>query len=244
MKPIDLDKTWQGIEGLRATLQARRDQKRSVAGTAQIFVEELRAAFPVFVLARVYFVLPARALPYAERALAEVRAGGVALADKDRVVCLLGTDGVQAEWRSRLDSKERLVMPTANGAHAAVCPLVARLVARLDDDFVDESEAGPVVTRKMLGAKNGMLYLADARAAVDERGRPVVASPSFVEKNGIRTIFGMGGAFTDDTYVVVMVFADRCFERLWVDRFPSLVSNLKMATMGAVTEGSIFSRKT
>lgn len=86
-----------------------------------------------------------------------------------------------------------------------------------------------------------MFYVPDAMTAVDSIGRHVIADRTFVEKQGIRTVFGMGGAYVDGTLVTGLVFASDKIPQLLVDRFPSLISNFKMATAKLAEEGRIFS---
>jgi hypothetical protein len=82
---------------------------------------------------------------------------------------------------------------------------------------------------------------ADATTAVDSRGRYVIADRTFVEKQGIRTVFGMGGAYLDSTLVTALIFVADKIPQLQVDRFPSVISNFKMATAKLAEEGRFFS---
>jgi hypothetical protein len=51
---------------------------------------------------------------------------------------------------------------------------------------------------------------------------------------------GMGGSYADGTLLVAIVFTSELIDRLAVSRFPSLISNLKMATAQLMVAGKAF----
>jgi hypothetical protein len=50
----------------------------------------------------------------------------------------------------------------------------------------------------------------------------------------------MGGAYLDGTLAIAIVFTSEVIDRLVADRFPSLISNFKMATSALLIRGAIY----
>jgi hypothetical protein len=82
----------------------------------------------------------------------------------------------------------------------------------------------------MLGGRNGRFFVPDAAANCDALGRHVIPGREFVSTHKVLTVFGMGGAYGDGSLAVVIVFTNERLDAATVDRFPSLISNFKMAT--------------
>jgi hypothetical protein len=110
-----------------------------------------------------------------------------------------------------------------------------------DVDLAAFDDGRPIATRTLLGGRNGMFFVPDALSATDANERFVIADRTFVERYAIRTVFGMAGAYLDGTLALIIVFSTALIPRLTVDRFPSLISNFKMATSRLIEEGRIFS---
>jgi hypothetical protein len=234
------DASWADIDRLREAVGA--SAPASIEAAAETFVSAFSATFSDIVLARLFIVIPVAEVPAAERAFA------VRLAGKDprfspttRALTLLGTRGREAAWNDRRASRGHLCIPLIDRTFVEAAPMIAKLLADIDVDLAAFDDGRPIATRKLLGGKNGMFYVPDAMTAVDSRGRYVIADRTFVEKQGIRTVFGMGGAYMDGTLVTTLVFVADRIPQLQVDRFPSLISNFKMATAKLAEEGRFFS---
>lgn len=48
--------------------------------------------------------------------------------------------------------------------------------------------------------------------------------------HAVRTVFGMGGAYANGLLVIAIVFSTELLDPLTVARYPSLISNFKIAT--------------
>lgn len=69
-------------------------------------------------------------------------------------------------------------------------------------------DAAPDVNaRRLLGGFNGVFYVDDASSARDAQDRLIIAARDFVAEHGVKTVFGMGGAYPDGTLLVIIVFA-------------------------------------
>jgi hypothetical protein len=51
-----------------------------------------------------------------------------------------------------------------------------------------------------------------------------------VANHAVRTVFGMGGAYANGLLVIAIVFSTELLDPLTVARYPSLISNFKIAT--------------
>jgi len=233
------DVTWPEVESLREVVGPKGAS--SVEAAAGIFVKAFVAAFSDVALARLFVVLPVARVPSHEADFAARFAGDdPRFGPTTRVLTLLGTRGREAAWNDRRLSRGHLCIPLIDRAFIEAAPMIAKLLADIDVDLGGFDDGRPIATRKLIGGKNGMFYVPDAASAVDAQGRYVIADRTFVERYAIRTVFGMGGAYADGTLVTSLIFCTQKIPQLVVDRFPSLISNFKMATAKLVEERHIF----
>jgi hypothetical protein len=230
--------SWGEINALRDRLMAHKAS--SLEGAAQGFAEDLARTFPTVVLARVFVTRPLDRLPPDERACAATAAAGdAALRPHTRILSLLGTAGVEPSWRDRRLSTGHRAIPLLNRRFVQNAPMIAKLLADLEVDLAGLDDGSPIVTRRMLGGLNNMFFVHDAQAA-ERDGRHVIAAQDFVKLRGVRTVFGMGGAYVDGTLVIAITFTTELIDRAAVDRFPSLIGNFKMATASLLAADRIY----
>jgi len=230
--------SWAEIEALREQVAGLANAE-SLADAAQGFVELFGGAFASVVLARLFAVLPARALPSAERAFA-TRLAGTELGDTTPVLCLLGTAGSRPGWNQRTASAGHLAIPLLSSAAVDDAPMIAKLLADLGVDLQALDVGRAILTRQMQGGRSGTFFVPDARTALDARGRHVIAAKDFAQDFSIRTVFGMGGSYLDGTIVVAILFCSEEIDRLVVDRYPSFITSFKIATAKLQREGRLF----
>ncbi len=241
------DADWSAIEGLRGQVGALSNAPTLLEAAAQ-FTELFVRSFDSVVLARVFAVLPLKLLPPAESKFARGKLPATLEAneaveanDRTLVLSLLGTRGREARWNDRQASVDHLAVPLFNSASVEDAPMLARLLGDLRVDLKVLDDGRSVATRQMLGGRNGTFFVEDALTAIDERGRHVIPARDFVSAYGIRTVFGMGGAYLDGTLVVAIFFCSELLDRLVVDRFPSFISSFKMATAHLASDARWFS---
>jgi hypothetical protein len=233
------DVTWPQVESLREAVGPK--DAPSVEAAAETFVKAFSVAFSDVALARLFIVLPVARVPAREADFAARFAGDdPRFGPTTRVLTLLGTGGREAAWNERRLSRGHLCIPLIDRAFIEAAPMIAKLLADIDVDLGGFDDGRPIATRKLIGGKNGMFYVPDATTAMDAQGRYVIADRTFVERYAIRTVFGMGGAYVDGTLVTSLIFSTEKIPQLIVDRFPSLISNFKMATAKLVEERRIF----
>ncbi len=233
--------TWAGIDGLRGQIQTC-----ATAGTvqeaAQAFTALMSARFETLVLARLFVVLPFERLPVADQAAATALVNGDArLTATTRVLSLLGTTGRQPRWNDRTLSEGHRAIPLLDQQFVQGIPMIARLLGDLEIDLASLADGRPIATRRMLGGSNSTFFVDRASSAKDAQGRFVIPSQKFVKDHAIETVFGMGGSWFDGTLAVAIFFCAETIERLVVDRFPSLISNFKMATSKLIQGRHLYS---
>jgi hypothetical protein len=238
--PTLTDATWPDVERLREAVGVK-DQS-SVEAAAETFVGAFEAAFSDVALIRLFIVLPVARVPEREGAFAaRFAAADPRFGPATRVLTLLGSRGREPAWNERGLSRGHLCIPLIDRKFIEAAPMIAKLLSDIDVDLAVFDDGRPIATRKLLGGKNGMFYVPDAATAMDAKGRYVIADRAFVERYAIRTVFGMGGAYADGTLVTSVVFSTSQIPQLNADRFPSLISNFKMATTKLVEDDRIFS---
>jgi hypothetical protein len=234
------ESTWPDVERLRKTLA--EGEWPSVEAAAGVFARSFSTSFSDIALVRVFGVMPVSELPPKERDFARRFAPNDArFGPATRALTLLGTHGREAGWNDRRLSRGHLCIPLLDRAFVDAAPMIAKLLADTDVDLAAFDDGRPIATRKLLGGKNGMFYVPDALNTTDTKDRFVIADRAFVQQHAIRTVFGMGGAYLNGTLVMSIVFCTSLIPRMAVDRFPSLISNFKMATSRLVEERRIFS---
>jgi hypothetical protein len=194
-------------------------------------------------LARVYVSQPFERLPADERRAAEIAAAASSsqLEPGTRVLCLLGSRGVEPAWNDRRQSRDHRAIPLIDARHVEEIPMIAKLLTELGCDLAElDDKVRGVFTRRLAGGFNGVFHVADAATAVDARDRHVIPAQDFVARHGIRTVFGMGGAFVDGTLVTMIAFCRREIDRDAVQRLATVVSTFKSATNELVWSQRIF----
>lgn len=234
------ESNWADVDLLRsqiAALTSEPDVQSAGQKLAALFVR----SFSSIVLARLFIVQPFSALPTAEQDVgAELVKGDPRLTAKTQVLSLLGTDGREEAWKDRRRSQGHRAIPLLDRSFVQNTPMIAKLLSDLQVDLANLDTGAPIATRRMLGGTSSTFFIADASSAVDAQARKIIPAQDFVEKHGVRTVFGMGGAYADGALVVAIFFTDELLDRLLVDRFPSLISNFRMATSEPQTAGRIY----
>jgi hypothetical protein len=234
--------TWSStLDELRAHLRQCSTLERAAQQIARGMHESFTEST---VLARVYTLvkhdeLPPEAASFVD-ALADKAGDASCVTDATPVLALLGTHGVEEAWCDRRRSEGHKGIPLLSGAFVDAIPMLARLLRELGIDLAWLDEAPEVVTRRLLGGFNGVFYVHDAATARDAQGRRIIPAVDFVEKYGVKTVFGTGGFYPDGTLVVCIVFTRETLPRSTVERLASLISMVKGETFGVVRSRKLF----
>jgi hypothetical protein len=163
------------------------------------------------------------------------------LHDETIVLSLMGTRGALPDWNSRHESRGHAGIPLVSAEFVEDIPMIARLLKELGVSVEGLAPGRSGIVTRTLGSLSGVFYVPDARTAVDEQGRRIIASQDFVAQHGVVTVFGFGGAYLmEKSFAAIVVFAREPVSREAAERLAPLASVLKTATMGLVTDGKLF----
>ncbi|MCA1665582.1 MAG: hypothetical protein LC659_15165 [Myxococcales bacterium] len=192
-------------------------------------------------LARLYATVPFGSLPRDDRTFVTTLVGEDAkrVHSSTPVMSLLGTRGAAAEWNDRKRSNGHRAIPLIDSRFVDALPMVARMLTDLGVD-AQLFDAPEVDTRRFIGGLNGLFYVEDARSAVDKKGRRIIPAETFVQKQGIRTVFGMGGSYLGGEIAVAIFFCKELVSREAAERFALLIHQFKLSTTQLVGFGKIF----
>ena len=218
----------------------------TLEAAAQLFCDRFYATFVDFtVLVRVFATLSYGTLSGADRTFAGTylaRGGEVPQLDRHTpVLTLLGTRGIEDAWCSRSTSRDHRAIPLLSDEFVDDIPMIARLLGEIGFPRFANRGAWQFVSRDTVDV-NGLFFVGDALSSTDERGRRIIPSTNFVERYGVKTVFGFGGPYTaDPTFLTAIVFARRSLSRLQAARFTPFIGEFKAATRAQVDRGAIFS---
>jgi hypothetical protein len=120
--------------------------------------------------------------------------------------------------------------------------MLARLLLDFDVDLDGLDGTRAISSRRMLGTSNQRFYVPSAKLAVDSEGRSIIPAREFVSQFGVETVFGIGRRYVDGTLVATLVFSSENMDELTVDRFPSTISNFKIATNALLLGRKLYAR--
>ncbi len=235
----DLEALWSGLEPSLAGV-------RSLEEASRLFVGALYERFASsVVLARLFATVDLQQLPAEDRAFVERFAASTGdlekLSDATPVLSLLASRGVEEAWNDRRRSRDHLGIPLLSERFVAEIPMISRLLNEIGFAPAWRGSESGFVT-KTLANVNGVFYVGDARTAADDRDRNIIPATAFVERYGIRTVFGFGGSYLGrHMFISAIVFCRDEIARSQAMRFIPLIGSLKAATTRLVNRGAIFS---
>lgn len=227
--------------------EARRAEtvQQACQGVVQGIADRFTGALQ---LARVYLTVPWQILPEADKLFARMIAGnlvaGHLLRNDTRVLSLLGTAGAEPEWCDRYNSRGHLAIPLLSPEFVAGIPMVAGLMDQLGSSVHWYGHmASPSPGKETFGVFTGTFFVPDARTGQDSAGRLLIPAQEFVERYGIRSVFGVGGQFQSSGMMLICIFfTNQELEETpsWLLRLPVMIASV---TLDLVSEGRIYSRQ-
>jgi hypothetical protein len=160
--------------------------------------------------------------------------------DNTPILSLVGSRGTEPAWNDCRRSAGHLAIPLIDKNFVQSAPMIAQLLSHLEVEFARFDDGRPIAPRQLIGGKNQRFFIPDAASTRDEEGRRVIPAQDFVAKYGVRTVFGMGGAYYEGTLAAAVFFSQEALDVAVVDRFPSFISNFKMATNHLIGAGRIY----
>jgi hypothetical protein len=201
------------------------------------------------VLARLFATVPFGKLPTSNkefiRKLAEAKGVTPLINEQSPILSLLGTSGEEDAWNDRRKSRGHIGVPLVSEDFIDQIPMMSRLLKSLGLSLDWLSGNGTGITQSTMGKMAGIFYVADARTAVDEKGRKIIAAQDFVAKHNVRTVFGVGGGYVQEaTFIVLIVFAREQIDEERARCFLPLATMIKAGTTGLLLRGRIFKAAT
>lgn len=234
------------VTNLWSNIEARIGQAGCLEAAAQALAAALHSQFSEsVVLARVYTTVALDALPTANqtfvRNLAESAGAASELKSSTPILSLLGTHGQEAAWNDRHNSQGHVGIPLISASFVDAIPMIARLLHELEVpvDWADSHD--PAVLIETIGHSAGLFFVADAANAVDVQGRKIIVAEDFVASHGVKSVFGIGGAYRDTGQLFVFVlFCQDAFSRDTAELFLPLASLFQNKTASLVGANQIF----
>jgi hypothetical protein len=230
----------------KKSVEGATQRQATVEGIAQAFAEKVQQTFSTTVLTRVYVTLPFEKLPAKNKEWVQRLATKTnvlaQLKDKTPVLSLLGTSGKKAAWNDRRNSEGHVGVPLVSAEFVESIPMISRLLKEfgLGTEWLGSAQGGEFIVKSM-GRMAVLFYVPDAKSYRDDQGRLVIPAQDFVAEQGVRTVFGAGGAFADGSLCVWLTFTTESIERSVVERFLPVLSYLKTPSIPLLGRGAIFS---
>jgi hypothetical protein len=225
---------------LRSYLQATATLEAAAAACVRSLHGEFSESI---VLARLFVSLPFASLcePLRRKAWDVVEAQSLHgfVTDRTPVLTLLGTYGREPAWCDRHASAHHAAIPLCSQSFVDSIPMIARMLQEMGVDLGLDADDRHV--SRILGSGwTGLFYVDDARSARDQHGRRIIPAADFVERHGVRTVFGLGKAYANGSIATLIVFTNTLVPRNKVMDLAALITLFKAATMDHLQNGAIF----
>ncbi len=231
--PIDLSKFGLG-EMLRCSIDIRRvgAHQTSMEATAQrlsrFFYDELvtHEGDRACVLVRFYKTHAFAGLPddlrrFAKRAL-KMADAPVDISDSMRCLTLLATVGDEPSWNERHLSKGHQAIPLPSPQIVQRAPMIAQMINGFGLALSDVLAPSDDVMRQLDGKTYGVFHVEEAA------GSPYIpAQAQFVDRYGVRSVVGFGGALDGGDLFAVILFTKTLISAEMADRFRTLALDVK-----------------
>jgi histone H3/H4 len=243
------DTTTKIVSDLWAEVKPLMGQAATLEEAAQHLVSTLYKSFKEsVVLTRMFITTPLGELPDQNEAfvgeLADSAGAKEALKRTTPVLSLVGTHGQEGDWCDRRQSKGHVGIPVISSSFLDAIPMISRLLKELGVpvSWVDSHDSEIIV--KAIGNAAGLFFVRNAAEATDQQGRKIITAQDFVSEYGVKSVFGLGGAYRSGQMLVIVVFCRDEFDRSVAERFLSLVSFFATKTAGMAESKNIFAAST
>lgn len=180
---------------------------------------------PALALARLYKTHRIDELEPDLQAHALARAGANSLSGDTPCLTLLGTAGAEAAWNDRRQSRDHKAIPLRDPAALASAPMVFELTRQLGFDEGAILEPDPAIFQTTRGKAGGVFFVPEATHS------PYIPDQGFVERYGIRSVIGFGGALPSGYVFAVVLFATVALDVSPADSFAPLAFAAELALL-------------
>jgi hypothetical protein len=234
------------VKQLWANVKPRLQQSNYLEEAAQELVAKLHSHFQESVaIARIFLTVPYSDLPTTNKDFAKNLAEGAHAAAELKgttpVLSLIGTHGQERDWCDRRKSKGHVGIPLISSSFVDAIPMISRLIKELGLplEWVDSHDKGILI--ETIGHSAGLFFVENATEATDSQGRKIIVAQDFVSSYGVRSVFGIGGAYQGGEVVVIVVFCRDVVSRATSEHFLPLTNLFMSQTTSLVEATKIFS---
>ena len=196
------------------------------------------------VLTRLFITLPFATLPEDLRraAWSVVERQGLqsAMSESTPVLTLLSTCGREPEWCDRRSSRGHAAIPLSSRSFVDSIPMIARMLQDMGIELGLQAGADHYIERVLGAGWVGLFYVEDALVARDEKGRRIIPAVDFVERHGVRTVFGLGKSYANGAIATLVVFASSVVPRSRVEALVPIMNLFKAQTLDHVSKHVVF----
>ena len=197
------------------------------------------------VLFRIFVTVSYGKLPETNRRFVESLGAKIGHADElsesTPVLSLIGTRGVETSWNDWRLSESHMGIPMISRESVEEIPMLSQLLKDLGLGLKWLSpQEGSIAERR--GHTGGVFLVPDAASSTDSEGRKIIPGQEFVEKYGVKTVFGNGARLSvnSNDFLASIFFTRQTLEKDTAHRFNSLIYLFKTTTSHLVEGGFIY----
>lgn len=174
-------------------------------------------------LVRLYKTHPYARLEPSLRRFADKALGTTKAPPAMRCLTLLASAGDEPEWNDRATSRGHRAIPLPSPRIVEQAPMVAQLIRQFGLDLADVVSPSAEFVREMAGRSYGVFHVENAV------GSPFIPAQDFVERYGIRSVIGFGGALRSADIFATIMFTRVEITREVAERFRTIALDVKSA---------------
>jgi hypothetical protein len=175
------------------------------------------ADHPACPLIRCYVTHPYASLPADDQAFARGLTGDPTQWPNLKCLTLLGTRGDRDEWNDRRSSRGHRAIPIPTVAMVQKAPMIAQLFLQMGVDLPSLVEPAPELIGDSVKRIYNVFYVGNAHGSAH-----IPAQEEFVERYGVQSVIGFGGALPWGEHFAVILFSRVHIAEATVGRFRSL----------------------
>lgn len=176
-------------------------------------------------LVRVYVLTSLEHLDDDRQRFAAKLCSDARITDATPCLSLLATAGEEPNWNAPSTSSGHLAIPLPSPEFVTRLPMVRSLFASLGVDVAKMFRADQEIGVSLVEGDLGIFHVPEAR------GAPSIPAQDFVEKYGIRSVLGFGGALPNGDIFTMLMFSKVPIRSDVCDLFKTVALGMKLAVL-------------